>query len=122
MLSNIHAGLSGLVFASNGPLSKWTTETTSTRGLNVTRAVPSSSRDTICNTTDEEEDSDSGDEGEGTEDEELEMRGSRAQITKSTTGLMQIVDGELLIETTEFADIDELFDGLESDDTDEGDD
>ena len=32
---------------------------------------------------------------------------------------MWLVDGELLIEMAEFADVDELFDGLESYDTDE---
>jgi hypothetical protein len=89
-------------------LAKWIADTTSTQGLNITAAVGSSSQNADSETSDEEEgDSSSGDEDEDIEDE---MEGIRVPITKSVTmGLMQMVDGKLLIQTTDFADIDDLF-------------
>jgi hypothetical protein len=96
-------------------------ETTSTQGLNTTAAASSASQDADAETSDDDEgDSSSGDEDD---DDETEIVDSRVPITKSVTmGLMQMVDGELLIETTDFADIDELFAELDDDDSGEEDD
>jgi hypothetical protein len=103
-----------------GTLAKWIADTTSTRGLNITAAVGSSSQDADLETSGEEGDSSSGDENEDIEDE---TEGSRAPITKSVTmGLMQMVDGELLVQTTDFADIDDLFGELDGDNSGEEDD
>jgi hypothetical protein len=56
------------------------------------------------------------------EDDEIEAEDSQFPITKSVTmGLMQMVDGELVIETTDFVDIDELFVELEDDSGEEDD-
>jgi len=101
-----------------GTLAKWIIETTNTRGLNTTVAAPSASQDADAKTSNEGDSSSEDKEGD-----ETEMEDSQVPITKSVTiGLMQMADGELLIETTDFADIDELFAELEDDDSGEGND
>ena len=89
------------------------------RGLNITAVIESSSQDADVETSDEEGDSSSGDEDKGNE----EAGGSQVPIAKSVTmGLMQMVDGELLIQTTDFADVDDLFGELDGNDSGEEDD
>jgi hypothetical protein len=99
-------------------LAKWIIETTNTQGLNTTVAAPSASQDADAETSDEGDSSSEDEEGD-----ETEIEDSQVPIIKSMTmGLMQMADGELLIETTDFADIDELFAELEDDDSGEGND
>jgi hypothetical protein len=122
-----------------GKLSKWVTETTTTRGLKATtgslpRAVDGNQQAvTIEENVVDEEDDVNGDEDkeeeneiedEETEDEReqntrRDVRGLTSIGSSITMGSMEMIDGELVIETTPFEEVDELLKELEADEEQE---
>jgi ethanolamine utilization protein EutQ (cupin superfamily) len=101
----------------NGKLAKWIIDTTTTRGLNTVTALPplGVADEQDIASVEEYEVGEDEDEDEGSDDA-VEQADYQSKISDSVTmGFMQMVNGELIIHTADFDEVDDLFTELEAD-------
>jgi hypothetical protein len=97
----------------NGKLAKWIIDTTTTQGLNTVTALPPLGVADEQDITSVEEYEVGEDEGS---DDGVEQADYQSKISDSVTmGFMQMVNGELIIHTADFDEVDDLFTELEAD-------